>query len=295
MNKRYLLVALFALIASAGLFAQAFSVSYLDGVVELKTAKGWQALSIGDQVAANASVRLSQDGSLELQRGKAKITLLKDGTYDLAALAKASDKPAAGGVGNTIAQKLATLTTEKPKASTAGGVRGAQQGSGGGVMWVDESDETRSQVKSLMDKKKYADAVTVLRQAISDSNSDAEKEEFGYLIGAAYYGAGQEAQAFRALAKVAPGPDAEYYARYVILKAQVLVDASSWKDALDVLTPFIAAFPKGEATQVAYLLTYYCQKGLGDQGSAAAALDAGYKLDPSTDTAKLIDQQRKAQ
>jgi tetratricopeptide (TPR) repeat protein len=161
-------------------------------------------------------------------------------------------------------------------------------------MWVDESDETRSQVQSLMDQKKYDDAVKVLRQAINDSSSDGEKQEFGYLIGAAYYNAGQEAQAFRALAKITPGPDAEYYARYVILKAQVLVDTSNWKDALDVLTPFIASFPTGEATQVAYLLSYYCQKGLGDQTSAVAALNAGYKLDPATDTAKLIDQQRKA-
>jgi tetratricopeptide (TPR) repeat protein len=296
MNKRYLLAALFALAITAGVFAQALTISYLDGVVELKTAKGWQALSIGDKVAADASVRITQGGSLELLKGTVRITLIKDGTYDLAALSKAAGKPAAGGIGTTIAQKLSTLTTEKPKASAAGGVRGAAQGtSDGSIMWVDESDETRSQVQALMDKKKYADAVKLLHQAIADSSSDAEKEELGYLIGAAYYGAGQEAQAYRALANITPGPDAEYYARYVILKAQVLVDSSAWKEALDLLNPFIAAYPTGEATQVAYLLSYYCQNGVGDQAAAKAALDAGYTVNPTTDTAKLIDQQRKAQ
>lgn len=97
------------------------------------------------------------------------------------------------------------------------------------------------------------------------------------------------------LSTVTPEPDAVWYARYIILRSQVLVDTMNYKDALGLLTPFIAAYPTGEATQVAYLLTYYCQKGLGDQTSARSALDAGFKLDPNTDTAKLIDQQRQAQ
>ena len=66
MSKRLLLAIVFTVAVTVGVFAQAFSVSYLDGVAELKTAKGWKALSIGDQVAADASVRISQDGSLEL-------------------------------------------------------------------------------------------------------------------------------------------------------------------------------------------------------------------------------------
>ena len=50
----------------------------------------------------------------------------------------------------------------------------------------------------------------------------------------------------------------------------------------------------GEATQVAYLLSGISQKGLGNKAAAKAAFDAGYQMDASTDTAKLIDQQRKA-
>jgi hypothetical protein len=51
-------------------------------------------------------------------------------------------------------------------------------------------------------------------------------------------------------------------------------------------------YPTGEATQVAYLLSGLSQKGLGDKAAAKAALDSGFQLDPSSDTAKLIDQQR---
>jgi tetratricopeptide (TPR) repeat protein len=294
MNKRYLIAAVFAVILSAGVFAQAFSVSYLDGVAELQALKTWKALSIGDQVPPDARVRVSQSGSLELLRGKLRITILKDGVYDMASLAKATDKSGAGAIGTTIAQKLQSLTTEKTKASAVGGARGAEQGSGP-VMWVDENDETRDRVQAMLDQKQYADALKVLAQAIKDSMVESEREELTYMMGVAYYGDGQPARAYRILAKLSPESDAAWYARYVILKSQVLVDSSNFKDALAILSPFVAAFPTGEATQVAYLLTYFSQKGLGDQASASAALEAGFQLDPTSDTAKLIDQQRKAQ
>jgi TolA-binding protein len=293
MTKRTLLLIAFGLFIAAGAFAQVFTVGYQDGTTEIQTAKGWKALAIGDQVPADATVRLSQDGSLELQRGKTKITLLKDGTYAMATFAKATDASGSGGVGGAIAQKLSGLVTEKPKASAAGGVRGAQQGTGD-VTWVDESDETRTTVQTLLDKKQYADAAKALNSAIAEATTDADTAEFRYLLGVAYYGSGQTAKAYRALQKVDATPDVEWYARYVILKAQVLVDSSSFKDALDVLTPFVAAYPTGEATQVAWLLTGLSKKGLQDAAGARAAFDAGYKLDPATDTAKLIDQERKA-
>ena len=64
MKKRYLLAAFFALVLSAAIGAQAFSVIYLDGVAELQATKTWKALSIGDKVPPDASVRISQNGSL---------------------------------------------------------------------------------------------------------------------------------------------------------------------------------------------------------------------------------------
>lgn len=291
MSRKTILVVLFAGVLAAGAFAQAFTVSYLDGTVELQSARGWNAISIGDKVPADATVRVSQTGSLELLRGKTKITLLKDGVYSVASLAAAAGKGASAGVGSTIAQKLQTLVTEKPKASAVGGVRGAEQGSAT-VTWVDENDETRTKVEALLQKQRWAEAVSVLNDSIRDAGSDPEAAELTYMLGAAYYGQGQAAKSFRALAKLTPQPDAPWYARYVILKAQLLVDTQNYGDALDLLTPFITAYPTGEATQVAYLLCGLSQKGLGNTAAAKSALDAGFQMDPTSDTAKLIDQQR---
>jgi hypothetical protein len=297
MSRKKILVILVAsalALVATGAFAQAFSVSYLDGTVELNTTKGWSALAIGDQVAADASIRISQSGSLELLRGQTKITILKDGTYDMTALVKAATQGAATATGSGLTKKLAAIVTQKQTGGTVGGVRGAAQGTSGDVTWVDESDETRTQVQTLLDQKKYTDALKVLSQASADTTSTMDTNELGYLTSVAYYGAGQTARAYKTLTKVTADPNSDWYARYIILKSQVLVDTQNYKDASAVLDPFITAYPTGEATQMAFLLSYYAKKGLGDAAGAKAALDAGYKIDPSTDTAKLIDTQRKA-
>jgi tetratricopeptide (TPR) repeat protein len=245
---KILLVVLFVA-AAMGAFAQAFSVSYVDGSVDVKTAQGWKALAIGDKVPADSSVRLSQNGSLELLRGKTRVTLLKDGIYEISTVVKGSEKTAMGGVGTAITQKLQSLTTEKPKGGNAvGGVRGADQ-SATSVTWADENDETRSQVRALLDKKRFADAIKVLEQAINDATADSEKNEFTFLKAVAYQGGGQDAQAYRALARLSPQPEDSWYARYIILKAQVLFDTQNFNDALALLGSFITAYPTGEATQ----------------------------------------------
>jgi len=271
-----------------GASAQAFNVSYLDGTVELQTAKGWSPVAIGDKVPSDATVRISQQGSLELTRATTKLTLLKDGVFSLASMAKAS---AGSSVGGSVAQKLQTLVTDRPKASAAGGVRGAAQGTST-VTWVDENDETRAQAQTLLDNKKYLDAANLLTDSIKSAGSDADTAELTYMLGVAYYGAGQTAKAYRALGQVSADPGAPWYARYVILKAQVLVDAESYSDALSLLSPFISTYPTGAATQVAWLLSGISQRGLGNEGAAKTAFDTGFQLDPSSDTAKLIDQQR---
>jgi tetratricopeptide (TPR) repeat protein len=292
MSKQLFVTIALVFAVAVGVSAQAFTVNYVDGTVELQGAKGWTAISIGDQIPADSSIRISQQGSIELKRGATKLALLKDGTYALATLAKAGGTGSTG-VAGAITQKLQSLVTEKPKASTAGGVRGAEQGAGS-VTWVDESDDARAQIQSLLDKKQYTDAVKQLNDAIASASSDADVAEFSYMLGFAYYGAGQTTRAYKVLAKLEPTMDVQWYARYVILKAQVLVDTQNYNDALAVLKPFIDSHPTGEATQVAYLLSAVSQKGLGDATSARASLDAGYKIDPSTGTATLIDQQRKA-
>src|SRR5208337_2380513 len=117
MSRTSFLAVVFAVGLAMGAFAQAFTVSYLDGTVDMQSAKGWSSISIGDKVPAGSTIRISDGGSLELLRSGAKITLLKDGVYSMASLSDAAGSGAAGGVGSSVARKLQTLVTEKPKTS----------------------------------------------------------------------------------------------------------------------------------------------------------------------------------
>ncbi|MGA2764803.1 MAG: hypothetical protein ABSG17_15760 [Spirochaetia bacterium] len=293
MKKALMLVSVLALVAAASSFAQSYSVSYADGVAELKSSQGWSPLSIGDAVPANASVRISQSGSLELTRGKARITILKDGVYNIATLSRAADQVGSAKLGANISQKLQSLTTEKASSTAVGGVRATEQGGQAAVTWADENDEVRSEVASLLAEKKYEEALKALKKALAESPAAADEQEFTYLTGVAYYGESQPVRAYRALSKVNPDPSVQWYAKYVLLKAQVLVDSLDFSGAQGILKPFLSAYPSGESAQIAWLLTFYCQKGMGNAEAAKTALDSGYQLDPGSETAKLIDQQRK--
>jgi hypothetical protein len=293
-----LLAAVIALVLATGVFAQAFSVDYLDGTVELKIPKDtagrlWKALVIGDSVATDASLRLGPSSSVELTRGRTRITILKPGIYMVADLSKAKEKASVAAIGPALTQKLTALTTEKaPTSSAVGGTRGTEQGtSTGSVMWIEENDEVRTKVAEYMAGGKYKDAVAELTKAIPDAATDQEEAELQYLLAAAYYGDGETLRAYRTVTKLPTDTEAAYYPRDVLLKAQILVDSLDFGEALALLKPVIAAGQTGETAQMAYLLAGVSQKGMGDLASAKASFNAGYAIDPSTATATLIGRQ----
>ncbi len=293
--KRTILLSIALLAAVAALtFAQALTVDYLDGSVELKTPKGWKALSIGDQVPVDASVRISQGGSLELSRGQRQITLVKDGVYRLAELSRAALKTGATGLGAAFGQKLRALTSEKESTgSTVGAVRGASQGEAEGLLWVDESDDVKKKVEDLLQKGRYAEAAPLASSALADASADSERRQLSYMLATAYFGQGDTVKAYRTVVEVAPDAADPYYADFVILKAQILLSTGDYSDGLALLDPLVASRPKVAYAQAAYLLSALCHRGLGDESSASAALKAGYDLDPQSDTARMISQQMK--
>jgi tetratricopeptide (TPR) repeat protein len=273
--------------AATWTFGQALTIDYFDGMVELKTTKGWSPLSIGDQVASNASIRVSQSGSVELSLGKQRITILKDGTYAVSDLLKAGQKGSKSGLGIALTQKLHSLTTDKASGTAAGGVRGAQQDNEN-LVWVDESEETRQKATQLFESGNYADAIPLLDKAISDATSAEERQELNYLLASAYYGTGETARAYRAVSKANPAADVEYYPDLMLLKAQIFLDSAAYKDGISVVDALLAAKPSPSYTQAAYLLSAQCSRGLGDEKGAKSALNTGYAIDPQSDMAKLI-------
>jgi tetratricopeptide (TPR) repeat protein len=288
MKKKNLVTLVLLFAAVALLSAEKISIDYLDGTVELKTAKGWALLSIGDTIPTDASVRVSKGGSLELSSGTQRITLLKDGVYAVADLLKAGGKSGKAGIGVALTQKLHSMTAEKEQQGTVAGARGAQQGQGADVQWVDENEETRATVNDLFEKGKYADAVSIIKGAIADASTSDERKELSYQLAVAYYGSGKTALAFRTVSKVSPAVTVGYYPDFMILKANILLDSAAYKDGLAVLGEFLKTKPQNSYAQVAYLLSAECSRGLGDEKASAEALKTGYALDPQSETAKQI-------
>jgi tetratricopeptide (TPR) repeat protein len=288
MKKTTLLTIVLLVSAAALAFCQSLTVDYLDGTVELKSARGWSALSIGDQVGADATVRLAKGSTLELSNATQRLSIVKEGTYVLSTLIKAGPASGGRGLGATLAQKLHNLTTEHQATGTVGGARGAAVGAPEDIEYVDESTMTRDSVNQMFAAGKYEDAIPVLQKAITDATSSEEETEFYYMLAVAYYSTGKPARAYSVISKITVTPSANFYPDYVILKAQVLVDSLAYQDALTLLTPFIASKPKTAYAQIAYLLSAQSSRGLGDEASAKSALSKGYALDPSSDTAVQI-------
>jgi len=138
---RRLVVAGFVLVlAGLALYGQSatpqpFTVQYVDGSVQvqLKGQTAWKSLKVKDKVPVDATVRLAKGAMIELASGKTVLSLIKDGIYPMTSLL-AKVQATSGGLGSTVAQKLAAVTSREvsreTKGGTTAGVRAPNKGEG---------------------------------------------------------------------------------------------------------------------------------------------------------------------
>ena len=121
--KKTLAVLSLIFILSFTLSADDNSLDYLEGYLEFQSGSGWEELYIGDAIASDALLRLSDNGYAEILIGDAVVTLIKDGSYRMADLI--SD---VAGISNSTIdlKKKLTLSTdfEKWQQEATMGVRG---------------------------------------------------------------------------------------------------------------------------------------------------------------------------
>jgi len=191
-----LLAAVIALVVATGVFAQAFSVDYLDGTVELKIPKDkagneWKALAIGDSVASDASLRVGPSSSVELTRAGFRIAILKPGIYQVTELAKARAKLKGTEFARAVVQKAGALTQDRVKQGTVGGSRGdpnsykgiretvalgalgGSRGAGGGtsdqsVMWVEGDPDGEEVAVARLTPEQWKEYMTKSRTLAID-------------------------------------------------------------------------------------------------------------------------------
>jgi len=80
MKKTLLVLGLLALVSVAA-FCQDVFVDYLEGVLERSVGSAWRPLDIGDRLPAEATIRLSGRGFVELVQGKVRVSISQDAVY----------------------------------------------------------------------------------------------------------------------------------------------------------------------------------------------------------------------
>jgi hypothetical protein len=270
--------------------AQGLTVTYLDGTLEVQTAKGWRPLDVGSTISADARIRVSDSATVELRRGAQHISIIQDGEYAISDLLSGSSRVKSRGMGVSLASKLHSVAYGSGQATSAvGGVRGAAQGDNGqDLTWMGDDEDTSLKVRALLDKQRFKEAETEITQALGNAQDDQKKQDLEYLLASAYYGEGESARAYHTLVSLKDNSASTYYPDSVILKAQILLDNGSYADSLSVLKSFLGSNPDRSYAQVSYLLSALCYKGLGDVQSEKAALSTGYSLDPQSDTGRQI-------
>jgi tetratricopeptide (TPR) repeat protein len=273
------------LLAAMGAAAQDLRVEYTEGLVQLAAGGGWKELAPGDRLAANARIRLAQDGFIELVQGATRLSVSQAGTYLVGDLLAASKKVASWGIGQVVSGKLKGAVAGGPKgdSTAAMGARGAAAGAPT-VEWVEASgsEEALTEGRSLMEAGRYDEALKVLQEALKEAYA-GEEATFYYYIASTYSRQQRTALALRSLNRAKIEPQEPLYTDLVLFKGQLLLESLAFGDALSLFDSQLRLNPEGGFAQALLILSSYSYRGLGKGEAAREALQKAVRLDASSE------------
>jgi len=274
------------LLAALGVAAQDLRVAYTEGLVELAAGGSWKELAPGDRLPANARIRLSEDGFVELTQGATRLSVSQPGLYLVADLVAASKKVASWQLGKVVSGKVkgAVSGGAKGDGTAAMGARGAAAGAPATVEWVEASgsEEALAEGRSLLEAERFDEALKVLQEALNEAYP-GEEGIFYYYIASAYSRQQRSALALRALERARIEPQEPMYTDLVLLKGQLLLESLAFADALALFDSQLALNPEGGFAQALLILSSYSYQGLGRSQGAREALQKAVSLDSSSE------------
>ena len=272
------------------LFSQDLMVEYLEGSVEISSGYGWEELFIGDEIPADATVRVSENGFAELSAADGvTIAISEDGTYLIKDLMGASKEVASWGIGSLVSHKIKTAlaSTRGSEQSAVMGVRGAISTSETQIDWMeeDEADEFLGQGKELFAAERYAEAVEIFKQGLEVA--DFEKEDlFLYYIAQSYTLMGEKALAIKTLSDTVFDHRSAMYTDLVLLKGSLLIESLAFQKALEIFTSHLKHYPEGGTAQAILILSSFCYRGLKDLDLAKDSLLKAVEVNPESELAR---------
>lgn len=267
-------------------FAGPFTVDYVEGDADTRTAHGWAPLLPGDEVETTAGVRLGTGSYVELSGEGHRLSLTGPGIYRPGELIAADGTGPTLGPVSGLLQRIASLFDPPPVAETVPmGTRGADGGADGdpggpGIDWVIEDDPyvLAEEGMSLLEDGDISAAAAAFDDGLQAALEGTERRRIAYRIAAACEGAGRPAMALsyleRAGQSAARGADVAPSLEHVLLEARLNIETGNFAEAASLLDEFIENDPGVRYAQAAGVLAFSAREALGEREAALRHLRA---------------------
>lgn len=291
-------------LAAGRLQAQVLTVQYMEGTASQRTDGPWAALSIGDQVSLDATVKLEKLALVQLKApsaATASITLTQPGTYALRRLVAAgASLRSAGAVQAAAVAFSRVLRGTGKRVDAVGGVRSEVMpredvqgllGEGASVDYgpapdTPEVTPARTAIewaRDLISSADYQGAISELWAAIPSASPDEAREAFFYLASAQEL-SGDVRSALSALEAASPKSGDEWAPDSVLLGARLLEDSFAWAQARDLLLKAGTSLQWDEQRAQTYLfLLALAYQGTGEKEQRDLVAERVVSLDPASD------------
>ena len=277
------LLALFLVSGSAIAFGQSgaaigtapnLSVSYVEGAVYQQSSSVWKALSIGDWVSSDASIRLEAGACVQLKGIGSDIYLSQKGTYAVRNLLAVRQKMASPGIGTALLASLASLFARpQHNQSSVAGTRGATESENANQDWMGTgAEDDIQQARDDIQSGKYEEAIKGLTQTLGEATEE-EIPQIHYYLAYAYSLSGDTPDAERQMAGAKPSGGDFWAGDYILLQAKLCLDTFAFAQAVQWLTqPENDLSRDAQRASLYYFLLGLGYRGFGDEARAAQNL-----------------------
>ena len=279
---KVIIAVMVSLIPLQGFAAEGLQVEYLEGRLEQRQGLDtWTSVEIGDAVALDGTLRLSNRGYAELSDGSTTVSLTRDGLYEVSDLI--GEEEQRFGLRDVIGSKFAFLNRRQDDSGiTIAAVRGAEAGSESQLTWEGESLDYLADGIAYFDEGDFLTARDLFEEGSLWETGAVQREcEFRLGLTLAILGAPREAR--QALAAVSPERGDGFWGEYAVTMGTLYIESRDFDDAEEVLEAYLQSDPRGDAAQAAWLLAAYSKKGRGDDRGSRASLRRVVELGAETE------------
>jgi tetratricopeptide (TPR) repeat protein len=154
---------------------------------------------------------------------------------------------------------------------------------------MDEEEDARKaelaatqEIEALLAQGRAAEAAAAANRALGRSSS-ADRPHFQFLLASALSLEGSHAAALQALEQADVPASAPYRAEYTLLKARLLLEGQSYREALALFDDLLRGAPASATAQPAWFLSAFCSLQLGERAETRRRLEKARDLDPGSD------------